>query len=53
MSYDQDTRERRFASRPQQKQASTALMTAIEMYRAMDMGFWRAQTEAVLAQAAA
>jgi hypothetical protein len=52
MSDDQDTRDRRFASRPQQ-QASTALMTAIEMYRAMDMVFWRAQTEAVLAQAAA
>src|SRR5207247_6586489 len=31
-------------------QARTALITAIEMYRAMDMTFWLPQTEAVLAQ---
>ena len=34
----------------QQEQASTALSTAIEMYRAMDMTFWLPQAEAVLAQ---
>ena len=31
-------------------QARTALITAIEMYRAMDMTFWLPQTEAALTQ---
>jgi len=34
----------------QRAQARTALITAIEMYRAMDMTFWLPQTEAALAQ---
>jgi hypothetical protein len=34
----------------QREQARTALSTAIDMYRAMDMTFWLPQTEAVLAQ---
>src|SRR5262249_32601838 len=34
----------------QQEQARTALSTAIEMYRGMDMTFWLPQTEAALAQ---
>ena len=34
----------------QREQARTALTTAIEMYRAMDMTFWLQQTEAALAQ---
>jgi hypothetical protein len=34
----------------QPAQARTALITAIEMYRAMDMTFWLPQTEAALAQ---
>jgi hypothetical protein len=33
-----------------QEQAHTDLFTAIEMYRAMAMTFWRSQTEAALAQ---
>ena len=34
----------------QREQAHTALTTAIEMYRGMDMTFWLPQTEAALAQ---
>jgi len=34
----------------QQEQAQTALRTAIEMYRAMDMTLWLPQTEAALVQ---
>ena len=34
----------------QRAQARTALITAIEMYRAMDMTFWMPQAEAALAQ---
>jgi tetratricopeptide (TPR) repeat protein len=34
----------------QQEQAHTALSTAIEMYRSMEMTFWLPQTEAALAQ---
>jgi len=34
----------------QREQARTALSTAIEMYRDMDMAFWLPQTEATLAQ---
>ena len=34
----------------QREQARTALSTAIEMYRDMEMTFWLPQTEAVLAQ---
>jgi len=34
----------------QQEQARTALATAIEMYRAMEMTFWLPQAEAALAQ---
>jgi tetratricopeptide (TPR) repeat protein len=34
----------------QREQAQTALSTAIEMYRAMDMTFWLPQAEAALAQ---
>jgi tetratricopeptide (TPR) repeat protein len=34
----------------QQEQARTALSTAIELYRAMDMTFWLSQAEAALAQ---
>jgi hypothetical protein len=36
--------------RGQQEQARTALSTAIEMYRAMEMTFWLPETEAALAQ---
>jgi hypothetical protein len=32
------------------ERARTALITAIEMYRAMDMTFWLPQAEAALAQ---
>jgi tetratricopeptide (TPR) repeat protein len=39
-----------YAMTDQQAQARTALSTAIEMYRAMDMTFWLPQTEAGLAQ---
>ncbi|MCI0355083.1 MAG: adenylate cyclase, partial [Acidobacteria bacterium] len=38
-----------YATRGQQEQARTALITAIEMYRAMDMTFWLPPTEAALA----
>ena len=34
----------------QHEQARTALSTAIEMYRSIDMTFWMPQTEAALAQ---
>ena len=34
----------------QREQAYTALTTAIEMYRAMEMTFWVPQAEAALAQ---
>jgi hypothetical protein len=39
-----------YATTDQREQARAALTTAIEMYRAIDMGFWLPQTEAVLAQ---
>jgi tetratricopeptide (TPR) repeat protein len=39
-----------YAVTGQREQARTALSTAIEMYRGMDMSFWLPQTEAVLAQ---
>jgi tetratricopeptide (TPR) repeat protein len=39
-----------YAATSQRKQARTALSTAIEMYRAMEMTFWLPQTEAALAQ---
>jgi class 3 adenylate cyclase/tetratricopeptide (TPR) repeat protein len=39
-----------YATIGQQRQARTALSTAIEMYTSMDMTFWLPQTEAALAQ---
>ena len=39
-----------YATRGQGEQARTALIMAIEMYRAMDMTFWLPQAEAALAQ---
>jgi tetratricopeptide (TPR) repeat protein len=39
-----------YAQRGQREQAQTALSTASEMYRAMEMTFWLPQAEAVLAQ---
>jgi tetratricopeptide (TPR) repeat protein len=39
-----------YAATGQREQARTALSTAIEMYRDMDMQFWLPQTEAALAQ---
>ena len=39
-----------YATTGQREQAHTALSTAIEMYRAMEMTFWLPQTEAALAQ---
>ena len=39
-----------YATVGQREQACTALTTAIEMYRAMDMTFWLPQAEAALAQ---
>jgi tetratricopeptide (TPR) repeat protein len=39
-----------YAAPGQREQARTALSTAIEMYRVMDMTFWLPQTEAALAQ---
>ena len=39
-----------YAAVGQQEQACTALTTAIEMYRAMEMRFWLPQAEAALAQ---
>jgi len=41
-----------YAATGQQEQARTALSTAIDMYRAMDMAFWLPQAEAALAQMA-
>jgi len=34
----------------QQEQARTALSTAVDMYRAMEMTLWLPETEAALAQ---
>jgi class 3 adenylate cyclase/tetratricopeptide (TPR) repeat protein len=42
-----------YATTGQRQQAGTALMTAIDLYRAMDMTFWLPQAEAALAQAEA
>jgi class 3 adenylate cyclase/tetratricopeptide (TPR) repeat protein len=39
-----------YATMGQREQARTALSTAIEMYRGMEMMFWLPQTEATLAQ---
>ena len=39
-----------YATMGQQVQARTALATAIEMYRGMEMTFWLPETEAALAQ---
>ena len=39
-----------YAATSQHEQARTALSTAIEMYKSMDMTFWLPQTEAALAQ---
>ena len=39
-----------YATTGQQEQARTALSTAIDMYRAMEMTFWLPQAEAALAQ---
>jgi hypothetical protein len=39
-----------YAATGQQKQARTALATAIAMYRAMEMTLWLPQTEVALAQ---
>src|SRR5262249_33054659 len=39
-----------YATTGQPEQGRTALSTAIDMYRAMDMAFWLPQTEAALAQ---
>jgi class 3 adenylate cyclase/tetratricopeptide (TPR) repeat protein len=39
-----------YAGTSQREQARTALSTAIEMYRAMEMAFWLPQAEAALAQ---
>jgi tetratricopeptide (TPR) repeat protein len=41
-----------YARQGQQEPARTALSTAIELYRAMDMRFWLPQAEATLAQMA-
>jgi hypothetical protein len=39
-----------YATTGQRQQARTALMTAIDLYRAMEMSFWLPQAEAALAQ---
>ena len=39
-----------YATMGQQEQARTALSTAVDMYRAMEMTFWLPETEAALAQ---
>jgi tetratricopeptide (TPR) repeat protein len=39
-----------YAATGQREQARTALSTAIEMYKSMDMTFWLPQTEAALTQ---
>jgi hypothetical protein len=41
---------RLYAQTGRAKQARTALITAIDLYRAMDMTFWLPQAEAALAQ---
>jgi hypothetical protein len=41
---------RLYAKREQREQTRAELSTAIELYRAMDMTFWRPQAEAALAQ---
>ena len=41
------------ATTGQQEQARAALSTALEMYQAMEMTFWRPESEAALAQVAA
>ena len=40
-----------YAATGEREQCRSALSTAVEMYRAMDMTFWLPQTEAALAQA--
>ena len=42
-----------YAAIGQREEARTALTTAIELYRAMEMAFWLPQTEAVLARVVA
>ena len=39
-----------YAATGQREQAQTALLTAIAMYRDLEMTFWLPQTEAALAQ---
>ena len=39
-----------YATIGQREQARAALLTAIEMYQAMEMTFWLPETEAALAQ---
>jgi hypothetical protein len=39
-----------YAATGQREQASTALATAIALYRAMDMTFWLPQAQAALTQ---
>ena len=39
-----------YAATGQHEQARTALSTAIDLYRAMDMTFWLPHAEATLAQ---
>ena len=39
-----------YATTGQREQAHTALLTAIDLYRAMDMTFWLTEAEAALAQ---
>ena len=41
-----------YATIGQREQARTALSTAIDLYRAMDMPLWLPQAEATLAQVA-
>ena len=41
-----------YATTGQREQARTALTSAIDLYRAMDMTFWLPQAEAALAQVA-
>jgi hypothetical protein len=38
-----------YATTGQREQARTALSTAVDMYRAMEMTFWLPETEAALA----
>ena len=44
---------RLYAATGQREQARTALATAIDLYRAMEMTFWLPETEAALAQVTA